>query len=52
MIDDKDYPKWYFYVRPLDNKYYIDFRQKNSDKVDITDYLNKWDQIDDLYQLR
>jgi hypothetical protein len=49
---DEKSSKWYFYIRPLDNKYFIEFRQKNSDKVDITDYLNKWDQIDDLVGTR
>ena len=52
ITSDEKSPKWYFYIRPLENKYFIDFRQKNSNKVDITDYLNKWEQIEDLIEKR
>ena len=43
---------WYFYVRSIDNKYYIDFRKKGIDKIEITEYLNKWEQIEDLIEKR
>lgn len=51
MIDDDAYPRWYFYIRLINNKYYIDFRKKGVDKIDITNYCNKWKQIDDLERL-
>lgn len=51
ITDESESPRWYFYIRPIDNKYFIDFHKKNVDKIDITNYLKKWDQIDDVAQI-
>ena len=39
----------YFYIRAVnDNKYLIDFRDKEIDDVDITEYLHAWALIGEI----
>ena len=52
MTNKKNSLLWYFYVRPIDNKYYIDFRKKGIDRIEVTEYLNKWEQIEDIFEKR
>ncbi|HEX5186070.1 MAG TPA: hypothetical protein VFV86_04190, partial [Nitrososphaeraceae archaeon] len=52
ITNESESPRWYFYIRKsIDNKYFIDFRKENVRPIDITDYLNKWNQIDDIGQI-
>jgi predicted restriction endonuclease len=38
-------PLWYFYIRRIDDRYFIDFLKKEVDLIDITHYLNNLNQI-------
>lgn len=41
-------PKWHFKIVKRDGKYILDFDRKSSQLQDVTQYLNKWDQIEDF----
>jgi hypothetical protein len=41
-------PKWHFKIVKSDGKYLLDFDRKGSPTYDVTEYLNKWYQIDDF----
>jgi hypothetical protein len=44
-------PKWYFDIREEDDKHYLRLRSGETNEINIDNYLNKWDQIEDFKHL-
>lgn len=47
-FQERKKPKWYFDIGMDNDRYYLEIHSGGRKEININNYLNKWDQIEDL----